>query len=185
MSIFDHRIHILIFNLLCTLVCIVPSLAAAKEDSLSREYQIKAAYIYNLIKFINWPEQAQSRTATNICVYGQNPFGDYLDQLTKRSANGKPINTYHFELDEELSSCHIVFFSKASEEQISKNVFKQLQFKNYLNVGETRNFVTNHKGVISLAVTNNKVRLLINLSQAKSENFEISSNLLEIAEIIM
>ncbi|MEE8058075.1 MAG: YfiR family protein [Pseudomonadales bacterium] len=175
---------------LCLLVFFVmPGLALA-DDVTSREYKIKAAYLYNLIKFIHWPTRTSRQSssqddipqlATSICVYGKNPFSQHLNKLTTRQAKGRPIEISYIKKEEKLPRCDIVFIAKDS--QFPTEILNELFKQPLLTVGESRSFL-NSGGIIGLVVKNNKVQLQINLTQAKTIGFEISGNLLEIAKYI-
>ena len=156
------------------------SMPAVSNESRAREYKIKAAYLYNLIKFINWPKTATPQTTTHICVIGDNPFGQNLNKLTHRSAKGMPITVSHQANQITEDGCHIIFVAHKS---MSKNLLSTLSGQSILTVGEHQTF-TEQGGLISLVVINNNVQLQINLSKAKAEGFEISGNLLEIAKIV-
>ena len=163
----------------------------AADELVSREYKIKAAYLYNLIKFVNWPSSAKKQhktepPATKICVYGYNPFSNHLDKLTERTAKGLPIKvTYIDNLQADskhaLPGCHIVFISKSTPLQTS--LLQAMSDQPLLTVGGHRNFLDDG-GIIGLVVDKNNVQLQINLTQAKKLGFEISGNLLEIAKTV-
>ncbi len=175
-----HKPSTLISRYLC-LLAFIAAPALANEDIVSREYKIKAAYLYNLIKFVNWPVTEQlSNTTTNICLYGDNPFDGHLDKLSTRKAKGRNIQVSYLKANQDQSSCHILFISSSS----SANTTLLTQEHPYLlTVGEDNQFLDNG-GLISLVVANNNVQLQINLTKAKMLDFEISGNLLEIAKVV-
>lgn len=157
------------------------------EETTSREYKIKAAYLYNLIKFVNWPSgrQLEMNTAgqTSICILGHNPFSTHLEKLTSRKAKGRDIIIKYILPQDTPEQCNIVFISehnKNSRQLLSNSL---LVGAATLTVGENSNFV-NSGGIVSLIVQNNNVQLQINLAEAKKTGFQISGNLLEIAEVI-
>ncbi|WP_159931068.1 YfiR family protein [Oceanicoccus sp. KOV_DT_Chl] len=151
------------------------------EENFAREYKIKAAYLYNLIKFINWPASHTPEAATNICIVGNNPFDTYLDKLTTRTAKGLPINVRLLATTDEINNCHITFFSHKAGSN-PKLIDRASRYPQLL-VGENMQFLDNG-GLISLVVVDNNVQLQINLTRAKATGFEISGNLLEIAKIV-
>ena len=68
------------------------TVVAPHAQEVSQEYQIKAAYLYNFLKYVDWPEPV-NRTFM-ICVAGQNPFGSVLDALTNNErVRGNPVKT--------------------------------------------------------------------------------------------
>lgn len=150
----------------------------------SDEYAVKAEYLYNLTKFVTWPQPVATATI-NICVHGKNPFGPHLDQLTSKKAKGLPIaikyqsNDPAQDLAHEL--CHITFFSH--HDSTSLNHFHSNAKPAQLLVGENDAFI-DRGGLISLISIHNNVRLHINLTAAKQLGFKISGNLLEISATI-
>ena len=166
--------------LICILVLGWPKQAFA-EDSSMREYQIKAAYIYNFIKFIDWPADSQQRQSTRICVLGSHPFAKYLDSLEKNKAKGKSIEIIHASSDAALSDCNILYILKDTAD------FEQILAKwspsPILTVGESSSFLSNG-GIINLALVANKIQVHINQKHAREIGFRISGNLLEIATVV-
>lgn len=158
-------------------------------EEASREYKIKAAYLYNLIKFVNWPEEnndeaeQQQETAEDIkiCVYGENPFGTYLNQLSERRAKNRDITVLYIDSPDAISNCQLLYVSRASKE--TATILTSIENTPILSIGETTDFTT-RGGIVGLIIKNNNVQLQINLTQAKTVGFEISGNLLEIARII-
>jgi hypothetical protein len=159
---------------------------ASQDELVAREYKIKAAYLYNLIKFINWPATVtHSDTVDNphtaICVYGENPFADHLDKLNEKKAKGLPIKVSYIDQTSALDTCHLIFFTKTNPSPTE--FLRQAINHPLLTVGEDSLFLENG-GIVSLVVEQNNIQLHINLTQAKKLGFEISGNLLEIAKVI-
>ncbi|ARN75800.1 YfiR family protein [Oceanicoccus sagamiensis] len=175
-----HKPSPLISRYLCLLV-LMTAPALANEDIVSREYKIKAAYLYNLIKFVNWPEsEALSQSTTNICVFGDNPFDGHLNKLSSRKAKGRDIQITYLQPQQDNAACHILFIPRSASAEIAKHDKTKPQL---LTVGEDKQFLE-EGGLISLVVANNNVQLQINLTKAKELGFEISGNLLEIAKVV-
>ena len=81
------------------------------------EYQVKAAFLFNFAKFVEWPPDAftSADEPIGICVLGQNPFGSVLEETVR----GKVVANRTFVVRQipdaqHVSGCHIVFMS-ASE----------------------------------------------------------------------
>lgn len=166
--------------LLAAILCASSQSQAQMSDN-NREYRIKAAYLYNLIKFIRWPDNHNFKNqSTNICIYGSNPFGQQLAKLDDRRANGREIDIEQLDSDETDSHCDMIFIGREAPE------FQELDeevHNHHLLIGETDDF-TNQQGIIALVVQENSVQLHINLSRAKQRGFKISGNLLEVATTI-
>src|SRR5437870_3816659 len=82
------------------------------EDAAPSEYQLKAAFLYNFAKFVEWPPQAFANDATvfTIGVIGEDPFGEELERMVKhKNLNGRPFAVKQVKTLSELKSCHILF----------------------------------------------------------------------------
>ena len=143
------------------------------------EYRIKAAYLYNLSKFIQWPgETADSQEPIDICLFGSNPFNDYIYKLEQRKARGRPIKIIDNPASEQLTNCEIIFVPVNASK--SNEFLASLKSTNILTVGESDVFI-GQGGIINLNLENGRVQLTINNTKAKNSGFIISANLLEIA----
>jgi hypothetical protein len=157
----------------------------ANDDDLPTEYQVKAAFLYNFLKFVDWPDSAfiNSDAPYVIGVLGQDPFENYLDQITKdKKVKGRPIVIKRFKRYQQLKECHILFFSY-SEESRYRRVLADIGNKSVLTVGDTDVFIKDG-GMIRFFMTDNKVRFEINLTATKNSNLKLSSKLLQLAKIV-
>jgi hypothetical protein len=158
--------------------------AVAAEDIQSRQYKIKAVYLYNLIKFVSWPELSETakkrntsdKTATNTCVYGENPFND---KLAKRTARGRAIIFVHILSPASIEQCEIVFYHQNRR----FNTELAPSYPHKLSAGKDSGF-RNKAGLIRLVLQDNSVQMHINLTEAKKNGFSISANLLEVAKVV-
>ena len=163
---------VLVAALLASTSAVVPH-----AQEVSQEYQIKAAYLYNFLKYVEWPKPIH-RTFM-ICVAGQNPFGAVLDGLTKNErVRGNPVKTeviLGFE-----PGCDIIFTPRTS------NIPAYLQGAAgmpILTVGETPRF-GEQGGIVNFFLENGKVRFEINRNAAERVGIRISSRLLQLARIV-
>lgn len=159
-------------------------LAAAAQAEIPREYQIKAAFLYNFPQFVNWPDSAfaDARAPLVIGVVGNDPFDGFLDNLVKSAlVNAHPIQVRRCSRWEEATACQVVYLSAAKPEAM-RAMLRGLGGKPILTVGDTPAFLS-EGGMIRLVDENNKMRLRINLAAAKAAKLAISSKLLRRAEI--
>lgn len=157
-------------------------LPAAAEE-LSREYRIKAAYLYNLTKFITWPDEKSwgADAPITICVFGFNPFDSYLDKLGERTAKNRRIELRYLSVDKAvgLDKCQILFVSQYNT--IQPELLKTpVPAQPMLTVGDDPDFIA-HNGLIGLVAVGNNVQLDVHLTRARQAGFTVSANLLEIA----
>jgi hypothetical protein len=146
------------------------------------EYQIKAAFIYNFARFVDWPTQAFSDATSPmvIGVLGKNVFGDSLAQIIKgNTIGGHPLEVKEFDSATDAASCQLLFISASEKSHFSK-ILAQLSGKSILTVSETDNFIS-EGGMINLKIVDNRVRFEINNEAAKKAGLTISSKLLSLA----
>ena len=149
------------------------------------EYQVKAAFLQNFAKFIEWPAEAFSSPSEpfTICVLGQDPFGRSLDDAVA----GKLIATHPIAArriaDARLTAgCQILYVSSSQQ----KHVFSILaagKQTGILTVGEARDG-TPEDVLINLTLEQGKVRFEINLRKANEEKLHISARLLSLATVV-
>jgi hypothetical protein len=157
--------------------------SAEAQEVKPTEYQVKAAFLFNFAKFVDWPTNAFARedSAFVIGVLGTSPFGQDLEQTVRnKSVGGHRLNVLTASSIEEARKCHILFIS-ASEVRRLREVFDGLRGASVLTVGETARFIDNG-GMIGFLMEGQKVRFEINAEAARSAGLKISSKLLSLAE---
>lgn len=147
------------------------------------EYEVKAAFLLNFTKFVDWP--AAAFTAPNapltICVLGRDPFGRVLDQIVQGEAvDGHKLEVRRITEAPPAGSCQVVFVNP-SEEDLTKLLsgFRA----GVLTVGEGETFVR-RGGVIGFVIENRRVRFDINRSAAERAGLRLSSRLLSVAKSV-
>lgn len=151
----------------------------------TREYQIKAVFLFNFFQFITWPEETfeNADAPMIIGILGKDPFGPYLEEAVQNEKiDGHPLALKRFPRLTDVDTCHILFISADLSERIPV-IAKTLKGKNILTVSDAHNFAKNG-GMIRLFTENNKIKLRINLEMLRAEKFVVSSKLLRLAEII-
>jgi hypothetical protein len=151
------------------------------QQSNPTEYEVKAAYLYNFGKFVEWP--AKARTADDsftICVLGQDPFGTTFDTtIAGENINGKKVVIKRVAKPQDALSCRILFIS-SSEESRLKEIVATLDKTSVLTVSDIPQF-TRRGGMIQFVVEANKVRFEVNLAIAERAGLILSSQLLKVA----
>jgi hypothetical protein len=182
-----RRLGILIALLGMTLHCTSTADAQA-GDADSSEYLIKAGFIYNFAKFVEWPSATFSQPDSPIVigVLGTDPFGSVLDRIVedkKIGARGFVVKRYKWGKDlKDLKDCKILFVS-ASEKAHVDEILQSVKGQPILTVGETPGFAE-RGGVIRFTVEDNRVRFEVNVDAAHQAELNISSRLLTLAKII-
>ena len=162
----------------------LPIFALQAAGQRASEYQLKAAFVYNFTKFIDWPGESVRSLTFQICVLGQNPFGSELTQLTDgKVIEGHPVQVlivtnYHL-----ARSCQVVFIS-ASENAHMKEILSALRGRSVLTVGDSQGFV-DAGGIIELLVQDERMRFEVNLHAANEARLKISAKLLSLAKAVL
>jgi hypothetical protein len=149
------------------------------------EYKVKAAFLYNFAKFVQWPAEAfQSATEPiTICILGQDPFGSSLeDTVAHRPVEGRSFIVRHISTLKQGAGCHVLFVSSAENKRSSPSL-ADIQAPGILTIGESDS--SNPDGsVINLRLDGGKVRFDINVAAADRAKLHISSRLLSLAHVI-
>ncbi len=167
----------------CSLwILAIPILMAQSASATFTEYQVKAVFIYNFAKFVEWPPR-DTKGTLKIGILGDDPFGDYLDEVIRdKTIRSRPIETRHFHTVDNLEVCDILFISE-SESKRTLDVIKILAGVPVLTVGEGRGFAE-QGGMIGLVIDDGKVRFDINTKAAKASGITVRSQLLDLARSV-
>ena len=154
------------------------------EGVIFREYDIKAAYLYNFIKYVEWPSQGlpdRSETIT-IGLLGENPFGPVIHSLNGKMAKGGKVTVKENVSLAELTSCQVVFVGPSEKDRMPE-ILDQLKNIKVLTVSEIEGFAA-RGGMINFVPEKNKVRFEINADAARRTGFSISSELMKLARVV-
>lgn len=161
-------------------------LAAAAQAQSATEYQVKAAFLFNFAKFVEWPADAfpSADSALQICVLGQDPFGREFEQvIVDKAVNGHRIEIAHPDGVPQARACQILFVA-ASEKARLAVIFQGLKGGSVLIVGDTPGFAA-QGGAINFVLDDGRVRFEINLKAAELAHLRISARLLTVAKVVM
>ena len=159
--------------------------APGAERVVSKEYQLKAAYLYNFTKFVEWPEQRFRDPASPIVigVLGRNPFGDELNNIVRdRTVNGHTILVILITTPDDLRAVHLLFVP-AGEEPRPEFAAALAQRPGVLTAGESGTFLAGG-GVITFTQADDKLRFTINLESAERAGLKLSAQLLKLATVV-
>lgn len=147
------------------------------------EYQVKAAFLYNFAKFVEWPADTFSgpNEPICICILGQNPFGGGLiDAARGKVLDGRPIAVRLISEAPPKSSCQILFVP-SSGRKLFRSISGTLKGAGILTVGDTPGFIEDG-GVINFKLEDGRIRFEINVEAAGIARLSISSKLLSLAQ---
>lgn len=157
---------------------------ALAETTISREYQIKAVFLFNFAQFVKWPSSSfiHADEPFRIGVLGDDPFDGFLDETVRgEKVAGHSLVIQRYDRVEDVQGCQILFISR-SESQRMGSILARLKGRNILTVGDTGEFIKSG-GLIGFFMEENKIHFKINLQAAKRAHLSISSKVLRLAEV--
>jgi YfiR/HmsC-like len=159
---------------------------APAQAPTAGEYQLKAAFLFNFAKFVEWPANAFRDTSAplRICILGQNPFGQELRNITnEKSVNGRKLQVDEIADLPLARTCHIVFIASSEKAQL-KRTFECLQGTSALTVGDTKDFAE-QGGMINFVLEHDRMQFEVNHKAADEAGLKISSKLLSVAKLVI
>jgi hypothetical protein len=166
------------------LLLLLPLRIVSGDPSADQEYALKAVFLYNFCRFIDWPERAfaSADEPMVIGVIGDNPFGGLIEETVKGEVvRGRRIRVEYYRRAADIDRCHVLFAS-ASEMNRADDIIAAVAGRSVVTVGETEAFL-DRGGMIALVADQNRVRLRIAPGALRAENLAASSKLLRVAEI--
>ncbi len=155
--------------------------SAEAQGPASREYGLKAAYLYNFMKFVSWPSEALDGSPEHIvvCVHGEDPFVDNLDKIDGKPVGQRSVVVHRCEDLLDLSRCHVLFISSRNAVPLDQ-VLNEAATAGVLTVSDIEDFI-DLGGMIGFKVTRNRLRFEINLTAAERAGLRLRSRLLRLA----
>jgi hypothetical protein len=167
-------------------VCLMPApLFARAQQFAAPEYQLKAAFLFNFVQFVEWPAAAfeADTSPVVIAVLGEDPFGEHLDQLVQgEKIRGRAIVVQRYASADEVKHCHLLYVNERDAAKL-KAILAQLAQRPILTVSDVPEFSSNG-GMIHFVTQDNRLRLLINVDAAAAARLTLSSKLLRPAQIV-
>ena len=164
-------------------LCALQSAIVYAQPAGLPEYQVKAAFLYNFAKFIDWPAAAFAGPddPLTIGILGRDPFGSALELLRDETAKGRPLRIRHLDNLEDLAPCHVLFIC-ASEKKRLAATLRRLEGTDVLTVGDTDGYAA--AGVmINLMKEGKRVQFTVNVAAVGRSSLKLSSKLLRLARI--
>lgn len=175
----------------------------ADDNAAEREYQIKAAFIYNFIKFVDWPKEkvAESNEPAIIGIVGKDPFGNAFAPVKDKEDKDRKVLIKRFKPIEELKKsgekdksllereidslrkCHLLFICSSEEKSINE-IINLVKDYSVLTIGDMQGFLESG-GIINFITEEKKVRFEINVTAAKRAKLKIRSQLLRLAKRVV
>jgi hypothetical protein len=147
------------------------------------DYDVKAAYLYNFGRFVEWPLKAAQDGSFTVCILGQDPFGPTLDAtLSGETIGGKTVVAKRISGPEESGGCQILFLSLTEGSHLNK-IISAVNKEPVLTVSDMPQFAQ-RGGMIQFVLEGKKVRFEVNLTATQHAGLTLSSELLKVATTV-
>jgi len=167
---------------LAAVVALIGPPSMQGQHAKPTEYEVKATYLYNFSRFVEWPVQglqAQSDSFA-ICVLGENPFGPALNAtVAQETIAGKSVVAKQISVPQDAVNCRVLFIS-SSEAKRLKEILTTLGTASVLTVSDLPKF-TQRGGMVQFVLEGNRVRFEVNAATTERAGLTLSSELLKVA----
>lgn len=163
----------------CLLALTLCASLSQVQASVRSEYEVKAAFLYNFTRFINWNEPPPEDVPLTVCVLGDDPFQDLLAPLVGRKAHGRVLQLRTPSEQGQMNGCNVLFVS-ASEQFNLRGILEKATQQDMLTVSDIPDFAR-QGGIVGYVKQGNVIRFEINLMAASEAGLSINSRLLELA----
>ncbi len=149
------------------------------------EYAVKAAFVFNFIKFIQWPKTSFSHDDSpyKLCFIGDAAVAEQFKKLDGALDGARKISVTHLFSIKKCKKCNILFISRNADKLFMEKIISRVKGKPVLTIGETKDF-TKFGGIINFFLTNNRLHFEININAADQQGLKFSSRLLKLAVIV-
>jgi hypothetical protein len=185
------------------IILVSPATKVRAESAGSDENQVKAAFLYNFLKFVDWPDDkvVDNNETIVIGIIGEDPFGEALNLIKGKPVGDKKVVVKRLEGFEELRKtgekdkdelnrkietlrkCHVLFICSSEKENV-EDIINLVKNHNVLTVGDIKGFLKAN-GIINFLIEDKKVRFEINAVAAEKADIEIRSKLLRLAKRVV
>jgi hypothetical protein len=149
----------------------------AQNANSVAEYRVKAAYIYNFAKYVDWP--GDEGKPFRVCTAGKDDLGGALSALDRRTAQGREIQVRRDVALEQLKECQIAFVGD-TDGKLLNQVMRQLNGSPVLVVSDLRQAADSGVHIL-LQATDDRVEFDVNLATMQKANLKASSQMLKLA----
>ena len=154
---------------------------ALREEA---EYDVKAAFLFNFTRFVEWPENPEKKGQPFvIAVMGEDPFGPRLDQIVLGEKIGdRPLEIRRITKLEQITSCDALFIARSETSRLER-ILVQLRDKAILTISDISDFAE-MGGMVEFVTENSRIRFHINVDVAREAKLAISAKLLRPAVVV-
>jgi hypothetical protein len=175
--------RILLITSSAVIILAFASPAFSQDDK--GEYEVKAAFLLNFVRFAEWPAStfADSDQPIVIAILGDDPFDPkVLDGLAKKTVNGRTLSIRHLKSVGELGVCNVLFVGRLKDKDV-ESLLVAIKGRAILTVGDGPRFLK-AGGMIQFCLIDDKIRFEVNLEQVEASSIKLSAKLLGVAQIV-
>lgn len=168
--------------------CLVAPIAATQRAYAddNKEYLVKAAFIYNFVKFVEWPDgkAISKQSGIDICVIGDSPLMGTGSVFKSASTPKLSLSlVQENSVKAVIGHCHVAFIGESQAGRLD-DILAALKGQPVLTVSDIDGFV-DRGGMIGFAPSDNKVKLEVNTKSASAAGMRVDAQLLEIAKRVI
>jgi hypothetical protein len=155
------------------------------EAEQSKEYQVKALFIFNFLQFVEWPASAfpTPDAPLRVAILGESPIAGPLTATVRgERIRGHPVEVVQVSRVEDVLHCHLVFVARAEQRNLAP-IVTALSGRPVLTVGDMPDFAQ-RGGVINFYMAGQKVRFEANRAAAQNNGLKLGSQLLGLARLV-
>lgn len=160
-------------------------LTLAPAHAAPSEYELKAAFIYQIARFVEWPVSnatVNAGASLRLCVLGGNPFGPSLDTIRGKPVNERKMEVSLLDMSADTGECDMLFVAAPAEKNLER-IIALSRGSSMLIIGDTQGFA--QRGVmVNFFPEDGKIRFEINSAASRRAGLKISSQLLKLARIV-
>lgn len=177
-----HPVAVAVLTAFLMLVCM--GIARAQAQEPTAEYQLKAAFLYNFAKFVEWPAETFPTTSTpfTICALGNDPFGTSLDAIAGKTVKDRPLIVKRIRSITAVNGCQILYVSPHELPQAT-DLLRSLQKVPVLTVCDMDGCAETGL-MLNMRMADNRVQLDMNLEAVQRTTLKVSSQLIKLTRIV-
>lgn len=146
------------------------------------EYEVKAAFIHNIARFVEWPADTQHDGKSRLCILGEDPFGTALDVLQGKAIGESTWEVVQVRAGASLRRCRVLFVSSSERANLAR-ILAGVEDRGVLTLGDTEGFAA--LGVmVNFYLEQNRIRFEVNHGAVQRAGLGLSSQLLKLARLV-
>ena len=162
----------------------VPALCLAQSAGASLEHDVKAAYVLNILKFVDWEnEKLPADAPIKIALAGSDPISDSLEKHADVKIGGRPVEVVKAASGSgTLPDCHLLYIARSEKTRLVE-LLKNVKGSRVVTVSDIPDF-SRQGGIVGFAIENGRVKIEINVNESKRAGLKFGAKLLEVARLI-